>query len=200
MNEVIEHLRAVGAAEYQWMFVFAGWAKGRQVDDKMLQAFAMNVFIQLEPKGEFLDWSDPDAVRLEFKKACEARKFPLGTDNFGRAVAESLENPLKLEPPLNGWIIRVANLAYCLQRLQPGLPFLIPVSVECAEQLGTSIRTLSLALNEAIRLGYVQVEEEATVKGSRRLARRLTFNPAHAPQRGLKTKRYDAGGRLIEGA
>gem|GEM_PF-4730841 len=60
-------------------------------------------------------------------------------------------------------------------------------------------RPLSLALNEAIRLGYVLVEEEATVKASRRLARRLTFNSTFAPQRGLKTKRYDARGRLIEG-
>ncbi len=200
VQKAVDYLAEAGAPEYRWMFVFAGWLKGRggQADDECLRDFAEEVLERLGPTGEHLDWSDFDAVKLEFKKAWKTRKFVANSQFFEKAVAESVGNPLRLGPPLNGWVVRVVNLGSCLQALQPGLPFMIPVNEDVARQLGTSIRTLSLALAEAIELGFLRVEEEATVKGKRRLARRLTFNhehpdlqPRQTEPRGLRTKRWN---------
>jgi|GEM_PF-3189456 len=188
-EQAVEYLEEVKPPEHQWLFTFAGWLKGGGMRGKdgeataadhyeCLRFFAREVQRRMHPSGKVLRWNDFEAVTLEFDKAWEKRKFPEASVFFYDAVLYSQENLLELQG-LNGWVVRMVNLAFLLQEEQPGLPFLIPVNVETADMLNTSIRTLSLALARAVELDFVRVEEEAKMKGSRRFARRLTFNYEH---------------------
>ncbi len=180
--------------EYRWLFLLVGYLRGNRVGTLPKDAppvesagaaaleFARRVHAMRKGPVDYIDWSDDGAVLLEFEAAWRKRKHVLGTDYLERAIELSKQNPLGLPPSINPWVRRIANMGFVLQELQPDLPFLIPVSEATAKKLGTSLRTLSLAVNGAIAAKFLRVEgkaPEGTVGETNggRFARRLRFNP-----------------------
>lgn len=204
--------------EYRWLFLLVGYLRGNRVGlgpkevppvESVAPAaleFARRMHERRSGRGEhgpgeYIDWSDDGAVLLEFEAAWRKRKHVLGTDYFERAIELSKENPLGLASSINPWVRRVANMGFILQELQPGLPFLIPVSEATARKLGTSLRTLSLAVNGAIAQKFLRVEGKATETNGGRFARRLRFNPRHARVRFvIEDARDDLETQLLERA
>jgi hypothetical protein len=131
------------------------------------------------PSGywDFTRWRDSDAVKLEYLEAWRARREVMNSPNLGIAI--DISQVLECFGELKGdnyWVWRVTMVGLILQELQPHRPFFIPVNEEVAKRLGTSIRTLSLAINRALEWEYLLVVEQANLNPKRRRARKLKFN------------------------
>jgi hypothetical protein len=189
IRELADTLEKTRAPEWSWLFRLAGRLKGvfpglRSSDKRIVpqlipyaHEFARIMTARGVSKGETIDWTDEDAVALEFERVWKQRKLPEGTNNFEIALAGSGENPLGLEG--NKWVVRLVNLGFLLQQMQPDTPFLIPINEENAEKLKTSIVTLAAALNKAIAERYFLVRRRSQTTGIRR-ARQLQLNYTHA--------------------
>jgi hypothetical protein len=187
VQATLEDIETEGLLEYQYLFALAGRLRGseaglRQSDRRAAHKFvpAALEFARLVEEQELgrgiIDWGDPDSVALEFEKAWSSRRLPKNTNIFETAVKLSENNFLMLSSTRNKWVNRVANLAFCLSEMLPDTPTLIPISDKTADMLGTSLRTLSLAVQEVIRERLVLVIEKPDQSLPARRARRLKFN------------------------
>lgn len=186
----IEEIEEKSIPEYSYLFTLIGHIRRtkhglRQQDRRQARAFAdiarkfAQEILTRGLGGNRINWADTDAVLLEFETAWMARRLPKNTNFFETAIELSIENILELPSERNYWVNRVANVAFCLGELLPDTPILIPVSDRTAAMLGTSLRTLSLALREAIRERLVLVIGKADPRKPVRQARRLKFNSKH---------------------
>jgi hypothetical protein len=190
VEEAIGFIQRTEAPEYQWMFILVGYVKGHRVGYgvgaragdffELAQAFGREVVCRLTSSfaEKVVDWSDEGAVCLEFERAWASRQHVKDSGFFQKAVDISLEEPLDLGPKVNPWVRRLVNAGFVLQELKPDVPFLLPINPDTAQLFGTTMRTLSLALQKAIGLGLIRVEQEARNNGTR-YARRLAFNYEH---------------------
>lgn len=187
INSALDHIQREGSLEYEFFFILAGYLRGlypgshskdiRRARELIpaAQEFGRQVS-DLDLGGTFIAFDDPDAAELEFLKAWGKREYGMGGNTFGQAMDIARSNPLELPDHINKWVILVNNLGFCLAEMQTGLPFLIPVNEEVATQAGTSLRTWSLAVQEAIRSKFLTVRVPAKTEGGPRRARRLVFN------------------------
>lgn len=190
ISQSIDVIKKEKLSEYKWMFVLVGFLRGiepslRATDKRAAKRFlpvAFEFARQLRNEGfesSLIDWEDPASVELEFEKSWASRQFPKGSGFFELAVEISKHDPLQISEKTNSWVARITNLAFCLRELIPDNPILIPVNDRTAELLGTSLRTLSLALQQAISEKTVLVVEKPDQALPARRARRLKFNPKH---------------------
>lgn len=127
-------------------------------------------------KSRRIEWSDPEAVMLEFEEIWYKRKFAKGSPYVDEAVDFAAGNPLGLEG--NPHYIKLLNVAYYLQTKQPGLPILLPISAPLASKLGTTPVTLGTAIAKAIREGILEVVD-ATFDIKSGKARSFRMNMTH---------------------
>lgn len=184
----IQDVVALEMPEYQWLFALVGRLRamtpGSRATDRRdaqqhLQAaveFGRRVATVGRGTGA-IDWLDEAAVELDFYKAWKSRRSPSGSSFLDIAVEASEHNFLGLPTTENQWVVRIANMAFCLSEMMPELPFMIPVSESTADRLGISLRTLSLALQEVIFMRFVTVQGSSADASANRRARRLRFNP-----------------------
>ncbi len=187
IEATLEDVEREALLEFQFLFALAGRLRGaeaglRQSDRRVAKSLvpvALEFAAKVSEGGlsnGVLDWSDPDSVALEFEKAWSSRRLPKDTRIFEAAITISETNLLGLAIDRNRWVNRIANLGFCLSEMLPDTPILIPISDRTAGMLGTSLRTLSLAVQEAIRERMLIVLEKPNQELPSRRARRLKFN------------------------
>lgn len=176
--------------EYRWLFELAGRLRGvtpgsRSSDTRQLREFLPAVKLlahqieRHELSGGSIDWEDIDSLELLFEQAWKYRKHVQDSELFGIAIELSKQDWLNLPEDMNKWVARMVNLGFCLQEAQPDNPFLIPVSETTADMLGTSIRTLGIALNKALEEKYLKLHRYQPQVSNKRFARRINFNYSH---------------------
>ncbi|RYG40531.1 hypothetical protein EON79_22455 [bacterium] len=189
IQEAVDDIERYSLMDYQFLFSLAGRLRGcnalyRWSDEEALVKF-LPAAIEFGQRlsgtkyDGYIDFGDPDAVELEFRKAWKKRRLPKGTDIFEKAVELSKEDFLEMPQETNRWVVRIVNLAFALDEMLRDCPMLIPVTEKTAAMLGTSIRTLSLALQRAIDEGFICVKPGSLVSRRSRKARQLLFNAGH---------------------
>ncbi len=187
IDAAIDHIKREEPLEYEYFFILAGYLRGVSPGSNShdmqramalvpaAQEFGRRIYDE-ELGGMFIEFSDNDAAELEFLKAWGKREYAMGGNRFEQAMELARLNPLELPDHVNKWVALVDNLGFCLAEMQGRLPFLIPVNETTAGLAGTSLRTWSLAVQEAIKSKFLTVREHAKLDGGPRRARRLVFN------------------------
>jgi len=189
--------------QHHWLFELAGRVKGalpQELRDQValsssLAPLALLLVDAIDAQGDLpkkgrLDWTDEDAVLLEFDEIWTKRKFPKGSPFMDEAIDFALRTPLPI--PGNKHFVRVLSVAYHLQTRQPELPILIPVNPEIARKLGTTAVTLGTAISKALREGYLQiVDGHFDIKAGK--ARSFRFNFDHPMIEAVRRQAHQRG-------
>lgn len=191
IERTIDDIEANELLEYQFLFALVGHIRGhylglRKSDKRsaysflpMVHEFARQLTALGLVEDKFIDWSDSDSLELEFLKAWGARQLPKDSNLLELAVDLSVHNPLGLPETMNRWVSRLANVSFILSEFLPDVPHMIPVNDRTAELCNTTLRTLSLALQELIRERLVIVVNKSDQSEPLRRARKLKFNSKH---------------------
>lgn len=186
--------------QYLWLFYLAGRLKsffaaeeqGNEERALELSPFAW-VFADLlrahnlVGRKDRTDWSDSEAVEIEWLNAWANRKLVVGSSALSDAYEAAAMNPLKLKG--NRYFLIIVNMGYLLQRQNDTFPFILPVNATVARMLSTTVPTISAAVAKAIRDNFFIIVE-GKFSASARKARLFRFNFDHPT---IQCQREDTG-------